>query len=96
MQQLKRLLALALTVGILFVFSCRKTDTLPTPPLTDNVLVQRFVSLPTTEQPHIVRIAGAIQHADSRNHFIASLARQHGFAQWGKASLFVRQKDLYV
>jgi Type VI secretion system (T6SS), amidase effector protein 4 len=85
MQQSKHLPAFALMVVILFVFSCQKTDSLTMPPLTDNALVQRLLSLPITTQPHIVRIAGAMQQADSRHHFIASLARQHGFAQWGKA-----------
>lgn len=85
MQRLKRLLAIISTAFILIPFSCNKSDTLAIASKTDNGIAERFLMLPAQTPPHIVRIAGAMQQADSRNNFIASLALQHGFAQWDKA-----------
>lgn len=85
MQHAKRLLTILPAIFILITFSCNKNDVLTFRSQTDNGIAERFLALPAQTPPHIVRIAAAMQKADSRNHFIASLARQHGFAQWGNA-----------
>lgn len=82
---------------ILFVlctaFSCKKRDALSDVAQKDELVAQRFFSLPSKISPSALRVNYALKQINSRTGFILQLANQAGFAVWDKAIVQLPQRN---